>query len=532
MNGYQLSVSWSRGGDFTGTLENVSPYVAKDTAIVASWGRSEPRATADAASGKLSFALNNNTRQFSPENASSPIAGRVVSGTPVQLTVLDPATGSQTVLYKAPIDTLAVDMTGAARPFTAECLDGWGKPGDTQLSTAVYQGQRTGDLINVVLDQIGWPVSRRVIDPGATLVPYWWAEGIDAATAVTDLVHSEGPPAIAYVQAGVFYFRDRHHRVTLAGSLASQGTYTHAYPAGPIGTDHKILKGSCLYDHGLDHVVNTATLEVVPRVPQQPGVVWSSTDPIVLAGSTSTTLVIRTDDPFLNLQTPSAAVTYLDDGGVLTSDYVIAQGSATFSLSRTSGQSAFLTITAGGGGVVINTGVKVRGTPLAAGAARVFSASDTSSQATYGINNWDGAAPWAPFYDAEAIVNQVVAVYARPMPTITFQVEARLSGGTKTAVLALKIGDRITVRVDELGLNADFMVEQLTHTVQALGVRHTVTVGAQLAAPVQAANPFTFDVVGRGFDQGQFALDTGNNPATMFRFDVAGCGFDQGVFST
>jgi hypothetical protein len=531
MMGYRLGANWSRG-DYTGTLENVTPYVAREVDVVASWGRSDPRATSDATSGKMSFTLNNHQRYFSPENGASPIAGRVLSGTPARLTVDDAATGTTTTVFSAPIDTFGVDSNGAAKPFAAECLDGWGKPGDTQLSTQVYQGKRTGDLIGIILDQIGWPADKRVIDAGVTLVPYWWAEGVDAATAVTDLVHSEGPPAIAYVQAGIFYFRDRHHRVTLTSSLTSQGTYTHIVPAGAIGTDHKILRDTFSYDHGLDFVVNTAQLEVTPRVPGEPGVVWSSTDPVVLSGGQAATLVIRTDDPFTDLQIPSAAVTYLDDGGVLTSDYTVAQGSATFSLSRTSGQSAFLTITAGGGGVVINTGVKVRGTPVVAGATRVFSASDTGSQATYGINDWGGSAPWAYFYDAEAIVNQVVSIYARPMPSVEFQVDARASSWTKTAVLGLTIGTRITVRNDVLGINADYIVEQITHTVRSLGVRHLVTIGAQLAAPVQASNAFTFDVAGRGFNQGQFALDLGNNPTTMFRFDTSGQGFDQGVFAS
>jgi hypothetical protein len=118
------------------------------------------------------------------------------------------------------------------------------------------------------------------------------------------------------------------------------------------------------------------------------------------------------------------------------------------------------------------------------------------------------------------------------MPSVEFQVDARASSWTKTAVLGLTIGTRITIRNDVLGINADYIVEQITHTVRSLGVRHLVTIGAQLAAPVQASNAFTFDVAGRGFNQGQFALDLGNNPTTMFRFDTSGQGFDQGVFAS
>lgn len=532
VRGYQMAVNWSRG-DYTGLLEDMSSYVTKDDQITVSWGRDEPRATADGTSGKLTAVFNNDTRKFSPENVSSPIYGRVTSGAPSRLRVGDEATGLTTTLFEAPIDTFSIDPSRVNNALTINSLDGWGKPGNTQLSTTIYAGYRTGDLINVILDAAGWPAAARSIDPGVTQVPYWWAEGTDAATAVLDLVHSDGPPAIAYVQNGIFYFRDRHHRVTQARSLTSQMTASHIVPAGPVSAGgSKILKNSFTYDHGLDYVVNSAKLDVTPRYPQQLQVVWSTDDQIALVANASLTLVIQMDDPAINLQQPSAAVTYIDTGDVLTADYRITQGSATFTLSRTSGQSAFLTVVAGAGGLSLADGIRVRGNPLTQGSARSFSQSDPTSIATYGQNDWDGTAPWASFGDAEAIVNRIVSIYARPMPSVTFQIDAVLSAATKTAILAAAISDRITVREDDLGLNADFMIEQITHAVQQLGVRHMVTIGAQIAEPIQAVNPFTFDVAGKGFNQGQFALDAGNNPATMFRFDTAGHGFDQGVFAS
>jgi hypothetical protein len=438
---------------------------------------------------------------------------------------------AQVTVFEGPLDTLSIDTAATDKAFTGDCLDGWSRPGAHNLSTPVHRGKRTGDLIRVILDAIGWPdtAETRSIDWGATTVPYWWLEGVDARTAVTDLVHSEGPPSIAWVQNGCFYFRDRHHRVTLNNSLTSQGTYTHTIPAGPIGTDHKILKNAFHYDHGLDYIINSATLEVAPWVPQPRQTVWSTTDPIVLGGGESVTFVIRADNAFIDLQTPSALVQM--DNGELSRDYIIGTGSiASFGLSRTSGQSAYLTITAGGGGVYLENGIKVRGSPLQPGAARQFTATDPASQATYGDKDWDGTAPWAHYYDAQALVSRVVAVYASPQPSVTFEVEARLGSNTLTRILGTAVSDRITVRNDEMGLAADFHVEQGTHTVQSMGVRHRMTIGAQVVEPTQAANAFTFDVSGKGFGQGQFSLDSGLNPATMMRFDT-GPGFDTGVFS-
>jgi hypothetical protein len=89
---YQLAGSWSRSGDYTGPLEDVSGSVAKEPAVVASWGRAEPRATSDAAASRLTFKLLNHQRRYSPENTGSPLYGQVVTGTPFRLSVNDPNT--------------------------------------------------------------------------------------------------------------------------------------------------------------------------------------------------------------------------------------------------------------------------------------------------------------------------------------------------------------------------------------------------------------------------------------------------------
>jgi hypothetical protein len=536
VRGYQLAADWSRAGLFTGTLEDVSSYVTNDD-IVVSWGRADIRATEDAAAGTLTFTLINIDRQFSDDNTSSPIAGDVLPGTPVRFNVTDPATGGITTVFQGPMDDLDTDPNAAGKDFTAKCSDGWGAPGDTKLSTLVYTGQRTGDLITIILDAIGWPAAKRALDPGATLVPYWWVEGVDAATAINDLVHSEGPPAIAYVQNGIFCFRDRHHRLLSTRSATSQGTYTHVIPAGTgPDSDHKIIRNSFRRNHGLKNIVNSATLEVTPRIPGNRQVVWSSDDPILLGASETVTFVIRTDDPFLDLQTPQEQVVYLEDG-TWTFDYHLASGAVSFALSRTSGQSAFLTITAGAGGAFLDLGIKVRGTPLKQGATRKFTAGNPGSAGTFGANDWDGTAPWAYFYDADVLVNKIVNVYGLARPSVSFDIDGVVSAATLTEILGQQISDRITVRNDELGLNADFMVERLTHTVQQLGVRHRLRIDAEVVEPTQAANPFIFDTATplvNGFGNGQFGMDAVNNASTMFMFDTASPttqGFGAGVFA-
>src|SRR5690606_20333360 len=101
----------------------------------------------------------------------------------------------------------------------------------TKISTELYAAQRTGALIGVILDAVGWS-GPRDLDLGATFVPWWWAEETDAFQALQELLASEGPPSIAYVAPdGTFVFRDRHHRLLRSQSLEPQASFA----AGAFG---------------------------------------------------------------------------------------------------------------------------------------------------------------------------------------------------------------------------------------------------------------------------------------------------------
>ncbi|WP_326564561.1 hypothetical protein [Micromonospora peucetia] len=519
VRGYRLGVDWSRRGTYAGTLEDVSSYVLDSPALTVSYGRDTSQASTDAGAGKLSFALRNDGRQFSPENSGSPIAGRVVPGTPAELTVTQASSGTIRTLFGGVIDDLDADPNAPAKDFTAECLDAWGRPGAEKLSTPVHSGLRTGDAINVVLDLIGWRGGRDV-DPGATVMPWWWEEGTDAATAVSRIVASEGPPAIAHVDGGTFVFRDRHHRLTRSASQTAQATFTHIVPAGsgPAG-DFKVLRGSFGYQHGLKNIINAAAFEVAQRAPGPLSEVWSTDTPIVLAAGESLALDVQTSDPFVGAITPAAGT-----------DYELAYGSVTVSLSRTSGQATTVTLTAGGVAAML-TRLAVRATPLTVARSVKVMEEDTSSIGTYGRQTWPGELPWASVHDARAIAQRIVATYATARPVVAFAI-ANISDDYLTQILARRISDRITVRNDELGLNRDFIIERITHTITKLGVIHQVEFACEVPEPSQPANVFTFGVAGKGFNQGAFGVNGIDNPASMFTFDVAGKGFNQGVFAS
>jgi hypothetical protein len=519
VRGYQLALDWFRQGTYTGAYDDVSRAV-DDNDVTVSYGRDQSTATARGVAGKLTFSLNNLNRLYSYENQASPLAGRVVPGTPARYQVT--SDGSIYTLIEGVVDEFTVDPGGAARTVSGEVLDLWGQLGGQQLSTPVYQGKRTGDVIGLILDAVGWKGGRD-IDPGATVIPWWWEEDTDAATAVDKVIASEGPPAVAYVQGGTFVFRDRHHRLTRAASRTSQGTFTHVEPAGsgPVG-DYKIEKKSFRYDHGLKNIANAVSFTVDQRAPAPLAEVWASEDALTVDSGQTVTVFAQASDPFINAVTPEAGV-----------DYVVASGTVSVSLSRTSGQSVVVSVTATAGPAVV-TRLAVRATPIAVARTVKVVVEDQASISMFGRRAWPGDHGFAGPGDAQAVAQRIVATYGAPRPTVTFSV-AYVQGGPIPGrylqqILTRRISDRITIRNDRLGLNGDFTVEQITHNIRKHGLIHRAEFGCQVVDPSQPANVFTFDVAGKGFNQGAFGVDGIDNPNTMLTFDVAGQGFDQGVF--
>jgi hypothetical protein len=520
VRGHQLAFDWSRQGVWTGPLEDASSYVLKGDISIA-WGRDVQAegVTLASTAGQMGFSLNNQKQLFSPENPSSPIAGKILPNRAVRYQVTNG--GTIYTLLSGVLDTFTVDGDPVS-VFSGTVLDAWGRPGGEKLSTGLYSGLRTGDAVNLVLDAIGW-TGPRDIDPGATYMPWWWEEGTDAATAIKKLVNSEGTPAIAYVEGATFVFKDRHHRLLDARATTSQGLYTHIYPAGtgPAG-DFKIEKGTFSYNHGVLNIVNSATFAVDIRTPQPLAEVWASEDLTTVAAGQTVQIIVQSSDPFFGAIVPTAA----------TGDILTQSGAVTSStLSRTSGQAAILTLTCSTATVI--TRVAVRAVPVSVTRTVQVTAKDAGSIGNFDTQEWpDDAAPvWANPYDAQAIATKVVAVYANYRPTITFTVVVT-NPVYLAEILDARISDRITVRNDKRGINGDFMIERLEHTITSLGVIHRLTVTCQAVEPTQPANVFTFDVAGKGFNQGLFGVEGIDNPTQMFRFDVAGQGFDQGLFAS
>jgi hypothetical protein len=531
IRGYTFQIDWSQQGHFTGTLEDLTvpsqSRVNTDT-IEITVGRESQRTTSHATPARMNVGLRNDDKALSPENSSGPIYGKIFPGRRAQF-LATTSTGATVPLIDGLLTGFSIDVNAVDNLFSGEVADAFARLGAENLSTQVYQGYRTGDALNTILDLVGW-TGDRAIDPGATVMPYWWVEGDDPITAINNLVDCEGPPSIAYIQGSTFTFHDRHHRIlnsagTLTdiygdaytdtyGSGGSQSTFTHIIPAGSgPGGDYKIKAQSFTYDHGLGSIVNSVTFNVPVRLPADSDEVWATDDPIFMAAGDVTQIQASSSDPFV-----AAAVNMTVDSGTVSA-----------TLDRTSGQSCIITLTCTVTATITHLGVLAVGLPVSRTVK--VTTEDTGSVARLQRQIWPDDAPrYCNVYDARAIADRIVATYATNRPALTFVISG-YSTAAEDKILTLRISDRITVRNDAIGLNADFIVERLVYRIYRLDLIE-LEVGAQVVDPVQASTVFQFDVAGRGFDQGQFAAAGIDSAATVFQFDVAGHGFDQGVFAT
>lgn len=526
-DGYTVAVDWASDGNFVGPFDDVTDDVLSRGAVNFSYGRDQSRQLAPPVVGSISFSLCNADRIYSPENPDSPIAEEASPASPVKVEVV-----VDDVLYpliRGRIDELDVHPDRSDRSADITALDGLALLQGTEIHTEVYEARRTGFLIGIILDAVGWTAPRD-IDLGATHVPWWWAEGTDAFTAMVDLLQSEGPPSIAYIAPdGTFTFRDRHHRLVRPASLVSQA----AFAAREVACDSPMVTGFSYlppfeYSYGWRDIVNVVSFTVDERHPDESvTVVWESDSITSMTLGQTIQIQVQSNDPFREAQDLLSGTDIVFTG----------PGTPATSISRRSGQSLIISITAVGGALTIKH-LQVRARLIPVDRMIQVSAEDSVSIARHGRRSYKDDAPWASQHDAFAITQLLLAHYAQRRPTVQLRIVSS-DMAHWLQVLTRAISDLITIRNGELGLDTTFHIERLQHTIRRFitgecpGPVHYAVLGCERSGLVVATNPFTFDKVGAGFDQGVFDPTAADNPATIFIFDHPTQGqFNVGAFAT
>ena len=417
--------------------------------------------------------------KYFPSNVNSSLYGEIAPSCPIKFDVdLDDVTYT---LFRGFLDEYTPVPTRLSSTVQISANDLLGLLDKKRVSTELFLGITTGQAINAVLDFIGWPTRQRDVDYGAGILPYFWAESENALSVLIDLVNSEGPPAIMYVDDfGRFVFRDRSHRLLRPRSLGSQMTITD----GELSPRYSLPME---YDYGWRDIVNDATYSVDVRVT---GVaettVWTSGD-TTHAIIDTLDVEITSSDPFRSAITPVAGT-----------DYTVITGSVSVALvdingtPKTSGSSLILRITATASPASI-TDLQLRATPITVSHTINRSLRDTTSSDVYGVKTDTTSRPWLSSWDAVDVVSNIITKHSQPLEMLSIP----LAGYDQTTLhrqLGSKLSDRIRVRDSITGLDNLFYIEQIAHTVENTDQdRHTTALGVERISDVALGECFILD---------------------------------------
>jgi hypothetical protein len=507
---HDFRIDWNGDGDYNDTGENVTQRVL-DTqrTLTVRYGRDQARSLSPMASGEIGFQLDNTSRDYSPDNLSSPLQPNLIPSRSVRYEATHNAVTYS--VFRGTTDQF--DLSPQDRSVDCTGVDGLASLKGVTIDTELYHAVTTGEAIGLVLDAAGWPVADRDLDRGATTIRWWWESNVDAFQALERILNSEGPPAMLTVGAdGKIVFRDRHHRLTRAASLTSQATFRDG------GAD-PVFSGFT-YDHGWRDIVNAVTIDVEDRKPTgDPVEVFVTEQPYTIPSNEEIAITVEASDPFMRAVTPA-----------LGTDYALDAGTVQVTLSRTSGRTTTIYVRAVGGNAAI-TGMRLRAYSVPVVSTFKVEGTNPDSITKYKRRSLPYDAPWVGVHDARALADVILAHRSERMPIVVITLDGGNDDDVLVQQLARDLSDRITIVETETGVNADFFVERIEHTVSDGGGRLVTVFGCE-KAPVKPANPFTFGVSGKGFGQGQFDIHGLDDAGSMFRFDTAGQGFNDGRFAT
>lgn len=427
------------------SLEDATADVRYAPPLTITRGRDVARELSPPLAGEANCALANDDGAYSSANDASPLAGMLLPGRVAA--ILYEYDGDDYPRFVGRIDAPA-EQPGRDRQLVALTMfDGLATLKAVKVSTAMYTGILIDAAIGHVLDAAGWPADKRVISTFATTLARWWVDGVDAFSAIRDLVQTEGGSAIFYVdENGNLVAEDRHYRYLTARSTTSQATVS-SQGAEPLFNDFT-------YDTGQAGIINTVTVPVRSFASTGGVTIWSASGlPVALGpGEARTFPVSTTADGFSGASVVAT----------------ISPGSATTGLDRTSGKTATLTVTAGAGGATV-TALSVTATTWTIATVLVSNSLDTTaSQDTYGPRSLraEFVPNWIPSVN-EAIswCNYVVARYGDPVPQCQFS----LTNGDATSLLhalSRRISDRVTV-VEPIRafVDDDFTIEAVSDRI-------------------------------------------------------------------
>lgn len=244
-----LSVQVDRDGDGTWTddaaVVTLMPPVGREITIRRGNEPNQPivppRVT------ECSYELDNQDGDYS-------VGSTVAAGKPTRVRATWASTTYE--LFEGLIETVNYDSAIARQATAIRALGPGGQfAGKTGFSTALYTNIRVDVAIGHVLDAVGFPSGKRVLDTATRSVPYFWlSPTMDPWRVLVELVNFEGPLAQLYGDGERnLVFEAQDYRSGTTRSNSTQETFRGS-------TTEPVFSRLLRYDDGLRGVVNQVSI--------------------------------------------------------------------------------------------------------------------------------------------------------------------------------------------------------------------------------------------------------------------------------
>jgi len=470
---YKVSVDWTATSAFVDETRNI---------LEATWDQGRDYASqlkGKANAGRLTVRAINSGGRFNSFNSASPLSANLIPGRTIQVEM--EVSGTSAVMWKGFIDDIKPEPdVGSQHRVRISARGALHKINQEQVDISMQSNISTGSAVDIVLDGVSWPTSARSIDAGIYVMPDFWIKNKRKVLNVLRGIENTEFGFIRETKDGKIAFEDRHHRLS-SDHAASVATYKD-----DTGGDIRFQKCDQLDPYR--EIFNSIEVPVNQYFEGATGLLWTlaQTGQASPAIGVNSSQVFFSDYPNIGSQadavgvdswiTPVATTDFLANGS--------SDGSGTdFTDNLAIAVSKFdtamkITLTNNNSGTAFITLLKARGVPKLQPDTVNVRSEDSGSQTKFGVRKFPVPAEFiGSVGDAQTYADVLKESFKDPIRKIGLEFEATLDSTHLLEARDRDVSDRITVNASsasQLGINADFYVENMRHTVRNGGQTHTV----------------------------------------------------------
>ena len=482
---YALKVDWSGDGDFGDTGEIITGRLLS---IECERGKDFPsQLTGRSIAGKLVAVLNNESGDYSPFNTSSGLYGNLLPGRLVQLQAAYneefaytfPFIFMNTPIWTGYLESIEPDVViGNVKIATLTAVGGLGLIAQRESKVALQEDKRTDELIGAILTDAGWDSDNSDLEEGQTTVSKFFTASGSALKSMRQVEETENG-FIYEARDGKIKFEGRHFRMTDVQSVNSQLTFSDA-------TDRTYSYETILHEDPLPSIFNVFEATVVTYSEGSLAVLWTlgesgTASPALKSGDS--VIYYAQYPPMVDgvlaseiagqvtvkeWTTPVAGTDYTVNAAADGSGAAL-HGSVGVAVSKAS-NTMKITLTNNHATDGFITLLRARGTTLNTSDPTLVVAEDSTSQTAFLKRTYRSSAKWFPTAaEAQNWCNFSLARFKDPMARLVLSFTAGKEAASLFAALDLDISHRVTITATSartlLGINEDFIVENIRHTV-------------------------------------------------------------------